>query len=110
MVKCLNCGACCYLEHKDGTTTDIPCPYLLFMPNGLTACKVYNRNRIGRVMNLRSELRAELIRITEPVIRRGEEYQPWGNIFSRFWRHAGPPEIPHKNSVTQNQMFGFYSF
>lgn len=32
----------------DGVISNKPCPYLVFLNNGKTSCKVYNRNRIGR--------------------------------------------------------------
>lgn len=43
---CLRCGQCCYLI-KEGKVTDVPCPFLIFQDDGLTACRIY-KNRIGR--------------------------------------------------------------
>lgn len=40
-------GQCCYIV-IDGKQTDIPCPYLKFLPDGTTKCKIYYRNRVGR--------------------------------------------------------------
>lgn len=36
------------MDLKVGVQTSTPCPNLVFLPDGLTKCKVYNRNRVGR--------------------------------------------------------------
>lgn len=49
MIKCLRCGQCCYLQDPEtGLMTSTPCPYLIFLKNGKTKCRIY-RNRIGTI-------------------------------------------------------------
>ena len=49
---CSNCGNCCYIvDMVSGVQTNIPCPYLIIdKSTGLSRCKVYFRNRVGRLI------------------------------------------------------------
>lgn len=47
---CVRCGLCCYLVTRRGTKSDKPCKHLIFMSDGKTKCKVYRRNRVGRLI------------------------------------------------------------
>lgn len=46
---CLKCGQCCYLIDGKDKITDIPCRFLDLKTK---LCKVYYRNRIGRIIGV----------------------------------------------------------
>lgn len=52
-VKCARCGQCCFLvDPISKCQTKQECPYLVFLGDGTTSCKIYFRNRVGRKIGL----------------------------------------------------------